>query len=54
MRASYSTTPAVFYFNKTSATAAYFQAWYTGGVPANVMNDTGDVGDCSTRRLLRR
>lgn len=43
VRATYSSTAAVFYFNKTSTAAAYFQAWYTGGVPANVtltMNDT--------------
>jgi len=42
-RATYSTTPAVFNFNKTSADAVYFQVWYTGATPANVtltLNDT--------------
>jgi hypothetical protein len=42
-RATYSTTPAVFDFNKTSTNSVYFQLWYTGTVPANVtltMNDT--------------
>ena len=43
-RARYSTTPAIFNFNKTSTDTAYFQLWYTGAVPANVtltLNDTG-------------
>jgi minor extracellular serine protease Vpr len=42
-RAAYSTTPAIFNFNKTSSSTVYFQMWYTGGLPANVtltMNDT--------------
>ena len=42
-RATYSSTPATFNFNKTTSDDVYFQAWYTGGTPANVtltMNDT--------------
>jgi minor extracellular serine protease Vpr len=43
-RATYSNTAAaVFQINKTSINNVAFQAWYTGGVPANVtltMNDT--------------
>jgi minor extracellular serine protease Vpr len=41
---TFSTTPAVFNFNKTSTGNVTFQMWYTGSVPANVtltMNDTG-------------
>jgi minor extracellular serine protease Vpr len=40
---TYSTTPGVFDFNKTTTDSAFFQLWYTGTVPANVtltMNDT--------------
>jgi minor extracellular serine protease Vpr len=43
-RATYSTTPAVFNFNKTNKDRVYFQLWYTGAVPANVtltLNATG-------------
>jgi minor extracellular serine protease Vpr len=43
VRARYSTTPAIFNFNKTSTATVYFQLWYTGSVPANVtltLNDT--------------
>jgi minor extracellular serine protease Vpr len=42
-RITYSTTPGVFDFNKTSTNGVTFQLWYTGTVPANVtltMNDT--------------
>src|SRR5581483_10242312 len=42
-RATYSSTPAVFNFNKLNTSTVYFQLWYTGAVPANVtltMNDT--------------
>jgi len=42
-RATFSSTTATFNFNKTSSSAAYFQGWYTGSVPAKVtltMSDT--------------
>lgn len=42
-RATYSSTAAVFNFNKSNTSTVYFQLWYTGAVPANVkltMNDT--------------
>ncbi len=42
-RATYSSTAAVFDFNKTSTTPITFQLWYSGGVPADVtltMNDS--------------
>jgi minor extracellular serine protease Vpr len=42
-RLTYTTTPAVFDFNKSNTDAVAFQLWYTGKVPANVtltINDT--------------
>jgi minor extracellular serine protease Vpr len=45
---TYSTTPGVFDFNKTSTNPAYFQLWYTGAVPANVTLTTNDTATSVT------